>query len=584
MWWHLGGFDYSQYHMAIPYRHKTIAVRPQQPDVATAISAAYSLSPVTSRILAARGFSAGDALSQYLNPSLREGLPNPSGLLNLDRAIALIQKEVDEGNGIAVCSDFDVDGLSGASQLYDFFSLIGVRVASYVPDRFQDGYGLNKSMIDRAIEEGMTTLIAVDFGTKNAGELQYAQSKGLTTIVIDHHDAANTSNPADAFINPQQDGCGFAGGILCASGLVWYFIASLRSGLSVAKDIDPRRFLDLACLGTICDMVPLTGANRVIASKGLEAITNTQRIGLDELKKVAGIKNEVQAHDVSFGIGPRINAAGRIMHGELVVKLFTSSDRGEARKLAEKLQRLNLERQDVEASVREQAVKLALADGIPQDGIAVWHPDFHTGVIGIVAQRLVEQFYRPAAVMGLGPEGVYKGSVRGIRGISVVELLAGLKPYLLSYGGHVGAGGFSVAESNIKSFCKAFAERCRSMLQDVATVPVIEVDTAVELREVSIDLVGEFQKFSPFGVGNSAPTLLIERMKVQEVRELRGGHLRVQLADNAGRPLSAVMWRTPSHPCLTRDAIVDVAFKPDVNSYLGKTEVQANIQAVASVD
>lgn len=314
--------------------HKRIELRPQSLAVAEQLCLEYGLSPVTARVLAARGFTSGIGLTQFLQPSLRDGLPNPSAIKNVDRALALLSEAMAAGYHIAVCSDFDVDGLTSAAQMVDFITQMKGTVTSYVPDRFEDGYGLSASIVERAHAEGARLLIAVDFGTKNGAQIELARSLGMKTIVIDHHDVGGLVNPADAFVNPQQEGCSFAEGLLCASGLTWYVIAAARSALPQAEAIDPRTFLDLACLGTICDMVPLRGPNRVIARRGLECLDTTTRPGLIELKKVAGIRAGLRSFDVSFGLGPRINAAGRIEHGDIVVRLLTTKSTSEAAKLA----------------------------------------------------------------------------------------------------------------------------------------------------------------------------------------------------------------------------------------------------------
>jgi single-stranded-DNA-specific exonuclease len=537
---------------------------------------------VVSRVLASRGFEPGSVLNQFLQPSLREGLPHPSGIKNMDRAVGFLAEALASQQKIAVCSDFDVDGLTSAAQLVDFVSRIHGSVTSYVPDRFEDGYGLSASLVEKAKAEGADLLIAVDFGTKNGPQLELARSLGMKTIVLDHHDVSGIVNPADAFVNPQQAGCSFADGILCSAGLSWYFIAAARSSIPAASAVDPRDFLDLACLGTICDMVPLKGVNRVIARRGLECLETTKRIGLRELKKVAGVRNSLRSYDVSFGLGPRINAAGRIEHGEIVVKLLTTTSSSEAARLAKRLDRLNAERQDVEGKVRARALELVKATGNTHSGIAVWHPEFHPGVIGIVAQRLVEQYYRPTAVMGRGSDGIFKGSVRGIRGLSVVELLSKLSPYLLSYGGHEGAGGFSIQSDRIKGFCQAFDEVCSDLLSEDQKTPTVVADTEVQLNELTVDLAESFEHLSPFGVGNPAPILLSRALRVVEVRELRGGHLKTILSDGS-KSITGMLWRVQSHPALTRDAIVDLAYKLDVNSYLGDRTLQATLQAVNAV-
>jgi len=575
--------------MAIPHRierksegvrvaHKRIRLRAQNPDLAESIASGYSLNPVTGRILAARGFKNDISLKNFINPSLKESLPEPSALKNLDAACALIKKAIDAGSSIAICCDFDVDGLSGGSQVLHFFQSIGVPAKVFVPDRFEDGYGLNEGMIRDIAEQGFAIVVTIDYGTTNKNEILLARELGLKTIVIDHHHVVENP-PADIFINPNQKGCGFADKILCAAGLAWYLIVGLRRALPQAKAIDVRRYLDLACLGTICDMVPLIGANRTIAKRGLEELSVSERVGLQALKNVMGVKGSVGCSDVSFGIGPRLNAAGRMVHGDLVIELLTTTDSKKAASIAERLNKLNLERQETENEVKEIAVRMIHAAGELPAGIVVWEPDFHTGVIGIVAQRIVEIFYRPAAVMGIDKDGIYKGSVRGIKGLSVVDTLAAVSKHLIKFGGHEGAGGFSVAIENVEEFAEAFNAECARRMKKIETSPFVEGDTEVTLAEVDLRLVDELEQFAPFGMGNPNPIVVARGLRVQDVRVLKEAHLKAVFTDGK-RTIAGLMWRHTSHPHLTVGNKVDIAFKPDSNTFNGNVEIQAHLQAV----
>ncbi|NDC38988.1 MAG: hypothetical protein EBZ48_13215, partial [Proteobacteria bacterium] len=310
----------------IKLAYKVIKLRRQQREQADSIEKKFNLSPVAARVLAARGYKADDTLRHYLSPTLKEGLPEPGKLKGLKEACVLVREVAEKGGRVAIACDFDVDGLSGGAQLCHFLTTANIQAKVFVPDRFEDGYGLNEKMVETIAEQGYRLLITIDYGTTNTKELTLAKKLGLATIVLDHHHVGEHSPPCDVFINPNQRGCGFADRILCASALTWYFIMGLRQKIEAAKNIDVRSYLDLACLGTICDMVPLVGANRVIAKRGLEILAQSQRPGLVALKQVIGIKDSISCFDVSFGIGPRLNAAGRMVHGDVVIDLLTTSD------------------------------------------------------------------------------------------------------------------------------------------------------------------------------------------------------------------------------------------------------------------
>jgi single-stranded-DNA-specific exonuclease len=560
---------------------KRIRVRPQQPKIASMITAELGTNEVVGRILAARGFVPGEELKNYLNPTLRNGLPDPMTLKNLSEATQAITLCHQQGKSIAICCDFDVDGLSGGSVVHDFFNAVGISSKVFVPDRFVDGYGLHERVVREIAASGFGLLLTIDFGTTNVKELSVAKELGLTTVVVDHHHISDAPPPADVFINPHQKGCGFAKGIASAAGLAWYLVLGLAREFK-ASGVDAKNYLELACLGTICDMVPLVGVNRVIAKRGLEALSESKRPGLRALRNVIGVKGNVGCSDVSFGIGPRLNAAGRIVHGELVVELLTTRDSIRAEKLARDLNELNAERQVIESAVKEAAIAQVESRGGPSWGLVAWHEEFHTGVIGIVAQRLVEHYYRPSAVMGMDSQGIWKGSVRGIKGFSVVEALASVKEHLLKFGGHEGAGGFSVTAEKLEVFREAFDAECKKRLEKIEIVPYVDADTEATLEECTVQLVRDLANLAPFGMGNPTPIVLVSDLIVKEVRVLKDAHLKVLLSDGR-RFITGLMWRQTSHPALVVGKRVKIACKPDINTFQGSLELQATLQAVEEV-
>jgi len=569
----------SRFDTKLRTAYRGIRLKGQDLSEAEKIAKEFKLSSIAARILAARGFKADKELKNFICPSLREGLPAPTSLKNSEAAAELVASQAASKKPIAICCDFDVDGLSGGAQLHHFLKSAGVESKVFVPDRFSDGYGLNERMVQEIAKSGFGLLVCVDYGTRNQGELELARRLGLKSLVVDHHHVGDITPPGDVFVNPQQPGCNFAGGILCASGLVWYLLSALKKTVKGAEKIDVRSYLDLACLGTICDMVPLTGANRVIAKRGLEILATTERVGLKALKNVIGISREVSCSNVSFGIGPRLNAAGRMVHGEIVIDLLTTDDTTFADKIARQLNKLNAERQETEAGVKELAVEKLKEVGTLPAGLVVWDKDFHTGVVGIVAQRLVENFYRPSVVLGLDTDGVFKGSVRGIKGFSVVAALEAVKEHLIKCGGHEGAGGLAVREDKLEDFKAAFVKECEKRLQNTELSPFAEADTEASLEDIEVELVDELEGFAPFGVGNPGPLLLLNDLKVSEIKILKQTHMKATLTDGK-RYIAGMLWRQTTHPALVVGGKVNVAFKPDYSTFNGQTEIQANIQAV----
>lgn len=558
---------------------RRVRLRSQEADLAARIEAEHKLSPVAARVLAARGFQPGTQVEQYLNPALKTGIPHPRELKNLDAGCDLIAQVVHDKQAIAICCDFDVDGVTGGAQVFHFLRTVGCRVQVFTPDRFTDGYGLNSRLVEEIAKSGFSLLLTIDFGTTNAKELALARSLGLKTVVVDHHHVGDHNPGADVFINPQQSDCGFADGLLCAAGLAWYLVIGLSKRIKHDRIPDSRDYLDLACIGTICDMVPLIGPNRVLAKRGLEMLQRSERVGLKALKEMAGVKKDISCSHVSFGIGPRINAAGRMVHAQVVLDLLTTTDTVRANKIARDLNSLNSERQDVEARMKEDAVKVVQRGSRLPEGIVVWQEDFHTGVIGIVAQRLVEEFYRPSAVLGPDDPETFKGSMRSIKGVSAVGLLDRVKNHLIKFGGHEGAAGFSLKRSEVPAFTEAFDREARAMLEQVDHRPSVDADTEAAFADVSIALVNELHSFAPFGMGNPQPTLMFRNLKVVSVSSLKGAHLKVMLSDG-NKSLSALFWRMVSHPDLVVGNQVDVAARPDINTYGGMAGLQLTLQAV----
>lgn len=551
-------------------KFKQVKLRQQNPKTAQEIAEKYSISPLAARVLAARNFEPGGELDNFLSPTLKSGLPNPESLVGLKEAVDLIEETLNHGRNISIACDFDVDGLTGGSQLFDFLRRLGAKTSVLVPDRFSEGYGLN----ERIVREAKDLLITVDFGTTNPKELSLATSLGLKTIVVDHH-FVHENPPCDVFINPQQQGCGFSNKILSAAGLIWFLLVGLKKRLGC--DVDLKEFLDLAALGTICDMVPLVGSNRIIAKRGLEALSITNRRGLRSLKALAGISNPVTCYDVGFGIGPRINAAGRLVSGQMVVELLTTDEISRADSIASKLHNLNAERQDIEAEMKAKAIS-KVPDKLPW-GIVSADETFHTGVIGIVAQRLVETFYRPAIVLGPDSDGIYKGSVRGIKGFNVVQALSSLAEYLIKFGGHEGAGGLSIKPGRIDDLGRAWDELCKDKLQDLETEPSVEADTEASLKELHVNSIKELESFAPFGMGNPGPQILFPDLKVLDVKLIKSAHLKVTLSDGKST-VPGIFWKLTSHPSINPGKIVNVVAKPSINSYNGYQDIQLVLSAV----
>ena len=572
-----------------------ISVRPCA-EIHQQLQQELGVSYILSVILANRGIQSTEEAKVFLRPTLREGLPSPLLIKNISQAVDLILEYVFSKKKITIFTDFDVDGLTSGAQLVLFLKAMGANCDAYTPNRFTEGYGLSCEAINKLAITGTKILITVDCGISNNKEIAHAKSLGMRCIIIDHHQVPKTAPAADVIVDPAQDGCEFQEYRLSAAGLVWMLLIALkkqvdvRGGLEDIQVPDPKDFLDLAAIGTICDMVPLNKVNRIIASRGLEVVHKTTRPGLIALKENAGIRSyrPISGSSVAFALGPRINAAGRLNDASEVFELLTTGNIERARLIASKVEKLNTKRKALEATIRDVCVQQICADygeSLPF-GFALYGEDFHIGVIGIVAQRIVEMFHRPAAVMGPSEvriggkvKTIVKGSVRGIQGFNVADVLETVKPVLISGGGHAAAGGFSLELENVPKFQQAFIDAAEATLRAKDLTKNYIVDLEVQLEELSFSLAEELQQLAPFGIGNPTPLFLLRNVEIDSVAPLARNHARTRIKSKQ-MAVNAVAWGFLGHPLLQKGQIADVVCSADINTYNGLSSLQLEIKEI----
>ncbi len=558
-----------------------------------------NISEIAAKILLARGISSVEEARNFLSPTLRNNLPDPSTIKNITKAADIIISTIEAGEIITVYNDFDVDGISSGAQLYLFLQAIGGKVQNYTPSRFVEGYGLVLSAVEKVAQRGTSLLITVDCGITSVAEIKHAKKLGMKTIILDHHIPKEIPD-ADAVVDPAQEGCPFQSYKLAAAGLVWMLLIVLRKQLKLrwSKKIetgeivvpDPKDYLDLASLGTICDMVPLLSLNRVIASRGVEALKQTTRVGLIALKDVAGVSGNPRfsAGHVGFGLGPRINAAGRIAEGKEVFKLLTTTDSLEAKSIAKSIDRLNTRRKQIEEIAKEDCIKMVKKSAVmtSDPALALFGVDYHIGVIGIVAQRLVEQFKKPAAVMAPADPGnqllaksIIKGSVRSIKDFHVADVLSELGSILITSGGHAEAGGFSLFHENLGKFQEEFINQAKLRLKDSAYKKRISADLEVELDKIDFILVSELQKFGPFGVGNPSPVLISKDLRVESTNSIGDKHISFRVTDGQAWK-NCIAWGMQRNPLLRKDKVINISYTAEIESYQGVSAVRLNIKEV----
>ena len=453
-------------------------------------------------------------------------------MTDMEPAVERIVHAIKQQQLIGIWGDYDVDGTTGASVLVSFLREIGAEPIYHVPHRIEEGYGLNIEGLRRLRERGASLVVTVDCGISNAGEIDAARDFGLDVVVVDHHQPPDELPPAVAVINPHRRDCQFPDKGLCAAGLAFYLVIGLRAKLReigwfiASGDPDVRRYLDIVTLGTIADMVPLKGVNRTLIRRGLWELGGSTRPGVVALKQVANIApGEVTAGQVGFQLGPRINAAGRVDYGIKVVELLTTKSSEVALRIAQELDAHNRERRAIEAEVLEQVLTQAQArfDGVAPHSLVLGGDGWHPGVLGIVASRIVERFYRPTVVIGFdGGQG--KGSARSIRGFHMVEGFRRCADHLEKFGGHEYAGGLSIKGNKLWPVCRSL-RKCRPRILTAVGISCrgLKSTQLLNFSEIGFPLLRELESLKPFGVGNPEPLFMTERVEICDRKPFSAG-------------------------------------------------------------
>ena len=469
------------------------------------------------RTLVLRGIETFDDARHFFRAG-RSDLHDPLLMQDMDRAADRVAAAIERGEHVLVYGDYDVDGTTATALLTDFLRSQGADADYFIPDRYEDGYGLGPRGIDHAAEQDVALVIALDCGITAHEEAAYARSKGLDLIICDHHTPKATLPEAHAILNPKRSDCDYPFDELSGCGVGFKLVQATLDRLGKSPDA-AYRYLDLLAISTAADIVPLHGENRVLLREGLRAIEEQPRLGLRALAAAAHFElKNVTTGDVVFKIGPRINAAGRMAHAEKAVALLLADDSDGAQALAEELEALNKERRAVDQETREAAQRMAERQITARNphALVLYQPEWHLGVIGIVASRIVEQFYRPTVMLCRNGDAV-KGSARSISGVNIYEALSDCEDVLTQFGGHDYAAGMSLPEKNIAAFKERLDEAVGERVTPELLTPAIKVDAPLDLGEIgSVDdrFWAVLQQFGPFGPSNSKPVFHAENLAV----------------------------------------------------------------------
>ena len=561
-----------------------------QPDVDLQMKLARELKihPITAAILIRRDIRTEEDGRRFLYPS-EEDLFDPFLLPDMDRAVERIQQAVRDKERVVIYGDYDVDGISAIALYLEWFNRYGCPAGYYIPHRVKEGYGLNQKAVRDLYDQGTKLLITADCGTTSVEEVEFAKALGLDVIITDHHEVATGSHnrpPAVALINPKRPDSKYPFTGLCTAGLVYKVIQALEQ-----KNGRPNGFhsdmLDLVALGTLADVSPVTSENRYLITEGLKQLSHANRVGISALKASARVENkQVRCGTVGFTLAPRINAVGRLAVAGEGVKLLTTKSRHEADRIAAQLEVWNSERQRIEQEIFKDVEQQIRRDGnlARNSCVVLSSPNWHVGVIGIVASRVAERYGRPTVLIALDGDGQGKGSARSVPGFHLQRSFEACSDLLLRFGGHSQAAGLTIRKDQIP----AFRERLSSKVLDVfgrkGFGSSLAVDAIVELEDLKFPLIRELERLQPYGIGNPEPTLAIRGAAVVSLRVVGKNHLKFKVKKNSALVFEAIGYRMGDWADrLSSDQRVNLAFTPEIHEWRGEQRAQLRIKDIQYV-
>lgn len=551
------------------------------PELVHDLASRANIPDLIARILINRGIQDKSEAVSHLNPSL-SSLSDPDQMADMDKAVTRITKAIRDREKITIFGDYDVDGITSCALLQEFLAPLGCKVATYIPHRLNEGYGLNPEAIKRISTDGTTLLITVDCGISCFDEIHLANQLGLDCIVTDHHQVPPTLPPARAILNPKRPDCQFPFKELAGVGVVFNLVRSLRRRLFNSGHWEGSSFpnlkksLDLVTLGTVADIVPLFGDNRILVRAGLDILENTERPGIKALANKTGIRPPYSTDTIGFIFGPRINAAGRMDHAKKALNLLTTDNSREAEELADELNRLNRVRQEEEAKILKQAHEIASNMG-QRHAYVLASRGWHRGVVGIVASRLMDTFYCPIVLLSL-EEDTAHGSARSPEGLHLYNMLAKCSDHLEAFGGHACAAGLHIANDKIEEFTLAFesiTEKESSVIKEKE--PFISLDGRITPDDVVTNNFKHFYRLlEPFGANYPQPLLCLPGSCISDKRIVGGKHLKFNLIGKKGNGVSLLAWGMANKLELSWETS-ELACVPFINTWNGTSTLQLKL-------
>lgn len=551
------------------------------PAMASRLVRETALHPIIASLLVNRGISGPADAQRFLSSNLAD-IHDPFLLLGMANAVDRLAAAVRGGERVCVHGDYDVDGISAVALLISFFRAIGLDCFYHIPRRLEDGYGLSREGVESAALQGAKVIVTVDCGITANDESLLCSSLGIDLIITDHHTPGPVIPHACAVINPHLPGCPYPFKSLAGVGVAFNLMIALRSRLreegyfNATGEPNLREYLDLVALGTVADIVPLADANRIFVKHGLACLTHSTRIGVQALKAVAGVSGKVSSGVVGFRLAPRLNAAGRLEDAALGVELLLCGDRHMGTEIAARLDASNAERQALEQEILSDALARVKGKALfaGRKSIVLASSEWHPGVIGIVASRMVDMFHRPTILIAL-QDGSGRGSGRSIPDFHLYDALHACSEHLVKFGGHKYAAGLSIDEATLESFVERFDEVAQGVLGDSDLSPELPIDCELSPGEISLELVELIENLSPFGMGNPEPVFMLRRASVVDQRVLKERHLKLCLSAG-GKLFDAIGFNMAQGKALP--PALDVAFSLEANSWNGRKRVQLKLR------
>lgn len=548
-----------------------------------ALAAEIGVHPLTAALLIKRGYETAEKAVQFLEPSL-DDLHDPLLLMGMERAVARILQAVDRKEKILIWGDYDVDGTTGTVLLRQALKILQAETRFHIPNRFLEGYGVNIPGLEDAKAEGCTVAITVDCGIRSFEPAEWARSNGMDLVITDHHLSDESCGKPDAFaiVNPNQAGCKYPDKRLAGVGVAFKLAHALLRERGHENLVGS--FLKMAAIGTVADVMDLTGENRAIVALGLRDLRGTNNYGLKALMEVSDCRSEMTSYHIGYRIGPRINAAGRMDAGRQVIELFECSEFSAARKIAGILDSHNRKRQEVQEKITELAMVETQELG-RRNFVVVSGNKWHRGVVGLAASRLAEKFYRPTVVLSVDGE-IAHGSARSIPGFHVLGALESCSYLFEQFGGHAAAAGLTMKSENIPELRARLDMHAGDIFADTEPVPELHIDAPVSAETMTLAMLDQLAKLEPFGVGNRKPVFVTKGLVISgDPLVMKEKHLKLRLATSDRRHLEAVWWNGVEHSkgrTLAHGSRIEVAYTAEANVWQGNTRLQLVIEDIRS--